>query len=540
MSACFHAFGRDVAPAEWPVRFNCPFCYEPHPLCREAARAVGDYLRGRTDWADELARGKMFGVLVVRTAADHVGFLAAFSGLLAGTNLHDFFVPPVYDLLRPDGYFRREEQAIDALNRRIASGEASPALLSLREDLATACGEAEAQLAAARAQWQDGRRRRQARRAGAGTDELRRLEREAQYAKAELHRLRQRLRQRVDTAAARLAEAEAPLQALCAERRRRSAALQERLFASYRLLNARGEERTMAEVFRCVGRVPPGGSGECAAPKLLQYAYRHGLQPLAMAEFWWGASPQGEVRHHGRFYPSCKSKCEPILGFMLEGLDVMPNPLEAARRWTEPLRVVYEDEWLVAVDKPAGLLSVDGTSGQPSVLSLLREARPGAPVFFAVHRLDQDTSGLLLVAKEAGAYRRLQAQFASRQVSKQYVALVDGSVAADAGRIALPLRPDEADRPRQLVDPVRGKPALTDYRVAARGDGWARVCFQPLTGRTHQLRVHAAHAQGLNAPIRGDRLYGHPADRLYLHAEALSFDHPVTGRRVELRSPAPF
>ena len=225
---------------------------------------------------------------------------------------------------------------------------------------------------------------------------------------------------------------------------------------------------------------------------------------------------------------------------MLEGLDVMPNPLEAARRWTEPLRVVYEDEWLVAVDKPAGLLSVDGTSGQPSVLSLLRKARPGAPVFFAVHRLDQDTSGLLLVAKEAGAYRRLQAQFASRQVSKQYVALVDGSVAADAGRIALPLRPDEADRPRQLVDPVRGKPALTDYRVAARGDDWARVCFQPLTGRTHQLRVHAAHAQGLNAPIRGDRLYGHPADRLYLHAEALAFDHPVTGRRVELRSPAPF
>ncbi len=540
MCDAFHRFGRSVRDTELPLRFNCPFCYEPHPLCLEAARAVTDYLAARPDWTDELARGKMFGVLVVRDTGGQVGFLAAFSGLVGGDNRHAFFVPPVYDLLRPDGYFRREEQAITCLNRRLERLAASDECARLEAEAATARAEAGRQMAAAREADRAARALRHDRRARATADELLLLEREGQHAKAELRRLKRQLALRVETAEGRLEAFRAPLRALAEERRRRSAALQERLFDSYVLNNARGERRSLAEVFRRIGRVPPGGAGECAAPKLLHYAYAHGLRPVAMAEFWQGASPEGEVRHHGHFYPACKSKCEPILGFMLEGLDVEPNPLLDCGVPAACPDVVYEDPWLVAVNKPAGLLSVEGRHGQPSVVALLGRARRGQCAILPVHRLDQDTSGLLLLAKDAATQAGLQAQFAARTVGKRYVALVDGTVAADAGRISLPLCPDEADRPRQRVDRRRGKPAVTDYRVEARGEGWTRVAFHPLTGRTHQLRLHAAHAEGLATPIRGDRLYGRGADRLYLHAEWLAFDHPATGRRVELHLPAPF
>ena len=540
MDNCLHTFDRSVGADELPRLFTCPFCYEPHPLVREAAASLGRYLSGRGDWTDELNGGKMFGVLIVEDSAGTVGFLAAFSGLLAGDNHHDYFVPPVYDLLRPDGYFKQEEACISDMNRRINALEASTVRVKAREAYEKARREAAAALERARTEAAERKARRQVRRQAATEAEKAGMIRESQFDKAELRRLRQRLDARVENARQEVETFEAVLRSWRAERHRRSAALQQRLFDSYQLLSARGQTCSLYEVFRREGRIPPGGAGECAAPKLLQYAYLHQLRPVAMGEFWWGRSPQGEVRHHGHFYPSCKSKCEPILRFMLDGLAVEPNPLVCPSRTGQSLTVVYEDEWLLAVGKPAGLLSVDGTMGLPSVESELREMSGGKMLWRVVHRLDQDTSGLLLVAKDAEALRRMQAMFAGREVMKEYEALLDGQPRQDAGYIDLPLAPDWDDRPRQMVDREHGKPAQTGFRVLTRGSGWARVRFEPLSGRTHQIRLHAAHSDGLGAPIRGDRLYGYPADRLYLHAARLVFRHPMTGRQVDLRLSVPF
>lgn len=540
MDNCLHTFGRPVGTDELPRLFTCPFCYEPHPLVREAAVSVGRYLSGWEEWADELDAGKMFGVLIVKDAKGIVGYLAAFSGLLAGNNRHDYFVPPVYDLLRPDGYFKQEEACISELNRRICDLEASAGCIRAREVYERERGDAAATMEKAHAEAAERKARRQVRRLTATEVEKADLIRESQFDKAELRRLKQRLAARVETARQEAETFDAVLHAWRAERHRRSAALQQRLFSSYRLLSARGQACSLYEVFRREGRIPPGGAGECAAPKLLQYAYLHQLSPVAMGEFWWGRSPQGEVRHHGHFYPSCKSKCEPILRFMLDGLAVEPNPLLCPVWPRQPLAVVYEDEWLMAVGKPAGLLSVDGTMGLPSVESELRTMSGGKAAWRVVHRLDQDTSGLLLVAKDVATLRRMQAMFAGREVTKEYEALLDGLPSRDAGSIDLPLAPDWNDRPRQMVDSEQGKPAQTGFRVLTRGSGWARVRFEPFTGRTHQIRLHAAHTGGLGAPIRGDRLYGHPADRLYLHAARLTFRHPVTGRMVDLHLPVPF
>jgi len=291
---------------------------------------------------------------------------------------------------------------------------------------------------------------------------------------------------------------------------------------------------------------PPGGAGDCAAPKLLAYAYAHGLRPLALAEFWWGAPPPGGGRVSGAFYPACRDKCGPLLPFMLEGLDVAaPRRFEVGRSEGLELRVVFEDEWIVVVEKPCGLLSVPprGSGSGDCVLARLR-ARYGAGTLL-VHRLDLDTSGLLVAARDAGTHAALQRQFLRRTVEKRYAAIVEGEVAGEGGLIDLPMRVDANDRPRQIHDPVHGRHAVTGWKVLGRCDASAgrartRVAFFPRTGRTHQIRVHASHRLGLGTPIVGDRLYGHEGVRLLLHAEALAFTHPATGRRASFESPAPF
>ncbi len=456
-----HSFPIATNNLPLPKLFTYPFHYTPHPLCVKAAEEVQQYLQTRTDWHEELQQGKMFGVLVVKTPTGEVGYLAAFSGNLAGSNHHNYFVPPVYDLLNPDGYFKEEEARISAIN----------VMLNHTND-----------------------------------------------------------------------NNQKTIEALKEERKQRSIALQQWIFEQFRLRNARGEEQDIYSIFtQTAHRNPPAGTGECAAPKLLQYAYLNNLQPLAMAEFWWGDSPKGEIRRHGHYYPACRHKCEPILNFMLQGLEVEPNPLLTSNTDATQLETVYEDDYLLVVNKPAGMLSVPGKTGQASVLTLLQERYPDATGPILVHRLDMATSGLLLAAKDKDTHALLQKQFEGRTVKKRYIALLEGIPQAEPkGFIRLPLRPDFDNRPLQMVCYEYGKPAVTRYEIMDTENNYTRMAFYPETGRTHQLRVHAAHPEGLNCPIVGDPLYGQPADRLYLHAERLEFRHPASGQRLQIQKEAPF
>ena len=533
-------------PSEMPLpgRFTYPFCYTPHPLCVRAAAEVRAYLSGCPAWSDELSKGKMFGVLIVRTPDGETAYLAAFSGTLAGQNDHPWFVPPVFDLLNPGGYFKKEEKKISGLNRRIATAEADPAYLQLRRQLDDMERHACEKLQQEKLRLKQSKAQRDLRRQSVPpptAEELLALTRQSQHEKAGLRRLAAQLQAETDDVRARLRPMERAIAQLKQERRTRSAALQRRLFSSFVLLNAKGEERDLWDIFRAAGHpTPPAGAGECALPKLLQYAYRNGLWPVAMAEFWTGASPQGEVRHDGHFYPSCRGKCGPILAHMLQGLDVEDNPLQMSVQHQATPAVVYEDTWLLVLDKPAGMLSVPGKDAGYSAWQWVRDNRPEADGPLLVHRLDMDTSGLLLVAKTKAVHQQLQALFHHRHIQKTYVALLDGIVTQDEGRIELPVCPNPLDRPRQRVDQERGKPAVTLYKVLSREEGHTRILFQPLTGRTHQLRVHAAHPDGLHCPIHGDRLYGTAAGRLCLHAQKLEFIHPVTGQALCVECPPGF
>ncbi|MBL0084039.1 MAG: RluA family pseudouridine synthase [Saprospiraceae bacterium] len=329
----------------------------------------------------------------------------------------------------------------------------------------------------------------------------------------------------------RLRDIEGPIILLKEERRQRSAQLQQKLFEHYTFLNARGEVKSLGQLFDVSeNNTPPSGAGECAAPKLLQYAYLHGYEALAMGEFWWGKTIPSEVRHHGRFYPACKSKCEPILGHMLQGLNVAPRKQPQGPAIT----VIREDEHLAIISKPHGLLSVPGKGDWDSVSAQVKIRWPEAEGPMMVHRLDMDTSGLMVITKTWQAYHHLQQQFLHHNIRKTYLALLDGEVKESTGTIDLPLRVDLDDRPRQLVCYEHGKPAVSRYKVIGYTNGKTRIHFFPMTGRTHQLRVHAAHHKGLACPIVGDDLYGSPADRLYLQAIGLEFEHPLTGDRVKV------
>ena len=531
-----HRFDEDISGIALPRQFTWPFYYVPHQLCRMAAAQVQRYVASREEWRDELQRGKMFGVLVVTDAAGDTGFLAAFSGNLAGTNRHEYFVPPVYDMLRPDDMFRRGEAEISALNRRIADAVQSAELIAASRAVEQARQREQTGIEAAKAAMREAKARRDARRA-AGEDPAPMIL-ESQRERADLQRLKRRLHEAVEQAEGRYAELEADIEAMRRERHSRSAALQMKLFARFRMLNAHGEVRDLCELFAPTPQhIPPAGAGECAAPKLLQYAYLNALRPVAMAEFWWGASPAGEVRRHGEFYPACIGKCKPILTHMLQGLDVEPNPLLGIRP-PEP-RVVWEDATLAVIDKPGGMLSVEGKSGVRSVAEWAREKWPDATGPVIVHRLDQSTSGLMVLAKDKDTHAALQAQFIHRTVKKYYTALLEGHPKQTEGRISLPLKLDYENRPRQMVA-EDGRSAVTLYKVVEYDGERTRILFQPLTGRTHQLRVHAASHMGLDCPIAGDDIYGRGGERLCLHASRLEFDHPTLGRRMRFESEPDF
>ena len=609
-----HFFKQPISHLALPDKFTYPFHYTPHPLCVLAAEEVKEYIASREEWQEELAFGKMFGVLIVqkenkqetakKEAVNEIGYLAAFSGNLAGKNLHPYFVPPVYDLLQPEGFFKIEEEQISSINIRIRELENNRSYLDLKEKWKTETEQAKAILNQAKAALKAAKEAREIRRQSSSAlseEEQASLIRESQYQKAEYKRLEKKWKKRLEELETETRHFETEIEQLKTERKERSAALQRKLFEQFRMLNARGEVKDLYTIFeQTVQKVPPAGAGECALPKLLQYAYLHQLKPLAMAEFWWGDSPKNEIRHHGYYYPSCKGKCEPILQHMLQGLEVDENPLLNSIHEDEELEIVYEDEWLVVVNKPAGMLSVPGKKeDRDSVYHRLKKKYPDATGPMIVHRLDMATSGLLLVAKTKEVHQHLQAQFASRSIKKRYVAVLDGAIikteketkpiaekaillaketvstkktakaerTGNTGRIELPLCLNPLDRPRQMVSSEHGKEAITEYQIISESERitsesentfnesnrinesessinesrkYTRIIFYPLTGRTHQLRVHAAHPEGLGCPILGDELYGKKADRLYLHAEYIEFRHPIYGDILCIQKEADF
>ena len=539
-----HRFTTSISDIPLPERFTYPFCYTPHPLCVMAAEEVQHYLSKQSDWQEELSQGKMFGVLIVQTEDGSIGYLTAFSGILAGKNIHPYFVPPVYDLLQPQGFFKIEEENISAINRRIRRLEEDKKYIDLRSNLTQTTQSAQDALSIAKTQLKEAKDKRELlRKTGQlNAKEEAELIRESQFQKAEYKRLERSWKDKIASLQVEAGNWEKQIQELKTERKVRSAALQQQLFEQFRMLNYRGDVKTLCDIFeQTVHKTPPAGAGECAAPKMLQQAYLHHWKPIAMAEFWWGNSPKNEVRHHGYYYPACKGKCEPILRHMLQGLEVEANPMQQeAERGNEKLNIVYEDQWLLIINKPAGMLSVPGKERQTSIYDLARKAYPEAEGPMIVHRLDMATSGLLIIAKDKKTHQHLQAQFKNRSIRKKYIALLDGIVPEDEGTIELPLCPNPLDRPRQMVDTQYGKPAITYYQVLERTDKYTRIAFYPHTGRTHQLRVHAAHPSGLHCPIIGDELYGKKDKRLYLHAESIEFTHPVNGQSMCITEKADF
>lgn len=530
-----------------PEAFTYPFCYTPHPLCTQAAEEVKKHLREQREWEEELGKGKMFGVLIVEKPHTHeLGYLAAFSGILAGKNKHPFFVPPIYDLLQPDGFFKKEETQISKINHEIAALETDADYLTTKAYLANLEQEAETNLSQAKKQLKEAKSTRDKLRKTAqqplSAEEEAVLIRESQFMKAEYKRLERSWKEKIARCREGIQPYEEKIAHLKAMRKERSSVLQQQLFEQFKLLNARGEVKHLYELFAHTPQgMPPAGAGECAAPKMLQYAYQHELRPIAMAEFWWGASPKTEIRRHEHFYPACKGKCEPILKHMLQGLNVEKNPLlNLIQSNEEKLEIIFEDNSLLAVNKPAGMLTVPGKESTISVYDIVKKRYPQAEGPLIVHRLDMATSGLLLIAKDKQTHEYLQKLFQEQRIKKRYIALLEGFLGQERGEIELPICLNPLDRPRQMVDFQKGKKAVTAYVTLEQKEAYTRVAFYPQTGRTHQLRVHAAHPEGLNHPIVGDELYGQKAERLYLHAEALEFVHPLTGKIICIEKKADF
>ena len=534
---CFHPLSTDV---ERPQQLNNPFNYRPHPLALLAADQLQRYVASQLAWQEEIALGKMFGVLVVEDAQHSLGYLAAYSGQIGGRSNWHGFVPAVFDYLEPQGYFKKQEAFITQINARVKCLEVDEEYQKLKTKLKEYDQKTAAQLTLFQEEMKVAKKRRdqQRRELTLSVEQQAALIKESQFMKAEYKRLKERLRIERIPLLQLLAEHEQQMEDAKALRRTLSDELQRWLFSHFVMLNAKGEQRNLLTIFAQTSQgVPPAGAGECCAPKLLQYAYLHRLKPVCIAEFWWGASPKTSVRHHGQFYPACRGKCLPILSFMLQGLKV--DAEQSVEEQHSQLHVVYEDDALIVVDKPAGILSVPGRSLRPSVYSILRSQMPSSVELFSVHRLDMATSGLLILAKNSVVYRHLQRQFRTHHIQKEYIAILEGSLSQRKGVVTLPLRPDPFDRPRQVVDWEHGKKAVTSYRVLGVRQGKTWVALFPETGRTHQLRMHCAHAEGLNCPILGDPLYGHHANRLYLHATSITFVHPISGQLLTLHAQPP-
>ncbi|OBT13386.1 RNA pseudouridine synthase [Vibrio sp. UCD-FRSSP16_10] len=531
-----------------PERFTYPFYYEPHPLSVMASTQLQQTLQANPDFSS-FTRGKMFGVLVVKNTQGELGFLSAFSGKINDSNHHQGFVPPVYDMLEEGSFYRGELDEVTQISNEIKAFESKSNIDVLKQQFAQISSDATQQITQLQAEIAESRKeRKQQRMHGQQTlysADFSALEadlaKQSVAQKNQLKWLKKEWADKQDIVKHQIQEIETAHSELRQRRATRSNQLQHKVFAHYAFLNANAERQDLNQIFANTAyKVPPAGAGECAAPKLLQYAYLNQYTPIVLAEFWWGPSPKSEIRKHQQFYPSCMSKCHPILSHMLQGLEVDPNPLLENPAKDKPLPIVYEDEHIVVVNKPEGFLSVPGRHIQDSAFHRIIQMYPDAEGPFVLHRLDMATSGLLVFALTKRANKHLQKQFISREVKKRYVALIDGELTQNEGQIALPLCGDPYDRPRQMVCYEQGKPSLTHYQLIEVIDGKTKLFLYPETGRTHQLRVHCAHKDGLNMPMIGDTLYGNKDVRLFLHAQQLSFSHPITQQWMTFETDIPF
>lgn len=553
-----HRFEVSVEQISLPSSFNYPFYYTPHEIAKTAASQLQSYLEnqsdfkhnfGLSDYTEGMVIGKMFGVLVVQDQNEKLGFLAGVSGKLGESNNHLFFVPPVYDMLSEQSYFKKDEEGINALNDEIEALETSSYYAWLKEFNSTENLLSESLINEAKKHFKTKKLDRKSKRSELQElnqtqeiiEQIDALNRQSILEQLRLKDFIHSWKIRRERTKDELTNYEESIKGLKKLRREKSNELQDKLFDSYFFHNAELEQKSLLQIFGDFSSSkPPAGAGECAAPKLLEYAYQHNYKPIALAEFWWGASPKSEVRQHKAYYPACRGKCEPILSHMLKGLVVDPNPMLENPAEGKELPIIFEDDLIVVVNKPAEFLSVPGKQISDSVYTRIKNAYPDADGPLIVHRLDMSTSGILLLAKTKYAHEYLQRQFIKKTIQKKYIALLNGAIQNSSGVIELPLRVDLDDRPRQMVCYDHGKHAKTLWKVLDIQGNKTRIEFTPITGRTHQLRVHAAHHLGLNTPILGDDLYGTKANRLHLHAAELTFTHPQTKESISINCPAPF
>lgn len=534
-----------INKADLPYKFTYPFYYEAHPLCKHAASSLQEKLK-EWNW-DNANRGKMFGVLLVENTNGQIGYLWAYSGNIDDTLHADAFVPPIFDLKAKNSFFNAGELEISTINHQIQKLENSEPVQSAKQNLFTAQKALTEELEKAKTVNKTAKEERKKQREN-GISNLsieefqvlsQNLDKQSQRDRSNFRQLKKKLNQDLEQSTYQLAQIQKPIDELKETRKEKSAQLQQRLFDQYQLLNAKEKHKDLCSIFANFNNTtPPAAAGDCAAPRLLQYAYLNKMRPLAMAEFWWGKSPVSILRKEGHYYPACRNKCEPILGHMLQGLDVETSPL--SQRKNVNLETAYEDEWLLIINKPEGVLSVPGKFNSQNVLEILQKTRADLNAPFIVHRLDMATSGLLMVAKTVEVYKAMQAQFAARKVKKRYIALLQGVLEEEYGKIELPLRVDLDNRPQQMVCYEYGKHALTVWKRLSIENNKTRIAFFPITGRSHQLRVHAAHIKGLNMPIVGDNLYGQKSNRLYLHAAQIEFEHPIYKKELEISCKVPF
>lgn len=531
-----------------PAVMPSPFANLPHPLAEQACRMLmQDLGMQKFTLRDFSHHGKMFGVLVVRNKDGRIGYLSGFSGMINGLWQLPGFVPQLFELAEHESYLSAGNDQLAALTEQIDQLESCEQRSNLRQDIATLQQQRDLALAALKQRHREAKAARKQQRldllaecdADAQQRQMRALALASQHHKREFTNASLAWQEKLQLVQLQLDEIDQQISETRFQRSEKSRQLHNILFATYQLSNFAGETQPITDFF---DGLPPAGSGDCAGPKLVHYARKHHLQPIALGEFWWGASPSTGIRHHAHFYPACRGKCRKILPFMLRGLAVEAEPDFAEQIDASEPKIVYEDESLLVVNKPSGLMSAPGKLVQDSVYTRLLQRYPNNPELRLVHRLDMATSGLLLVAKNLLANKFLQRQFIQRSVEKRYEAILSGKLPPDQleGEINLPLIVDLDDTPRQMVSLEYGKAATTRWQVLGYEGETTRVWFYPLTGRTHQLRIHASHKDGLNAAIVGDALYGRSGDRLMLHAQRLCFNHPVTRQPMAFEAPVPF
>lgn len=554
----FQHFKTAISGIALPNKFTFPFYYEPHILAKIATTELQTYLENQADFdhnfglqnttGTDLAIGKMFGVLVVKNEQNQLGYLTAFSGKLADKSLPEQFVPPVFNMRTSGSFYIKGELKIDTMNAQLSVLKKDTVYLKLKKLVAKNTAMIQTDLAFQRNRMKLAKRARKAKKKAAigllndleFKNLTQKLTQESYNNQFYYKELQEYYQAKIKKISEEFKLFEDKITSLKKERKEKSNYLQQTLFSKYAFLNQQKELKNLLAIFNDPAVKPPAGSGECAAPKLLQYAFANNLKPIAMAEFWWGISPSAAVRQHKNYYPACQGRCKPILTHMLNGMAMDANLLLENLSEKQVLEIIYEDDVLIVVNKPAEFLSVPGKDIKDSVYTRIKEKYPAATGPLIVHRLDMSTSGILLLTKTKEANKILQHQFINRTIKKRYVALLDGSLAENSGTINLPLRVDLDDRPKQLVDFTHGKPAETEWEIIYKENGKTRVHFYPITGRTHQLRMHAAHKDGLNTPIVGDDLYGKKENRLHLHAEFIEFLHPATAKKMSFTVAATF